>query len=425
MPPSTKSSHPDISQKTAFAQWLTSAGPGALSVLRLTGDDAWKFLSTRFRREKAARNQKAPQDPGSKHTLPENPKPGFASLGILADEKGIGDQVLLVCRRCSPSWELEIQSHHGALVDGHIASVLTQIGFVFLPQEQPFQSTTFTKLEESAPSGQTIVNLWVEKERSLPWVPNRPALIRFMEWVDHWHKGIREILHLLDSQRIVPAIERIEASLGCAKLGHHLAVPYRVAFLGAPNVGKSSLLNKLLGFERALVSQTPGTTRDLVRGMVSRNGWLFELTDSAGIRHSDDPLENEGIRRSLSIGQEVDLLVWLVDPLDSVMPPGDLKPGLFVKTKSDLSGDFVGFPSFNSKNPAVPMVSTSSLSGDGLENLLDRFVEILVGPLPEQSSLVPFTPGLVACLRDLLKLIQTGRVFDARRILSALIEPPS
>lgn len=424
MPPSTESSH-----KTAFAQWLTSAGPGALSVLRLTGEDSWKFISTRFRREKAARNQNAPHGPGNKHTLPDNPKPGFASLGILADEKGIGDQVLLVCRRCSPSWELEIQSHHGALVDGHIASVLTQIGFVFLPQPQPFQSSSITKLEESAPSGQTIVNLWVEKERSLPWVPNRPALIRFMEWVDHWHKGIREILHLLDSQQVDPIVERIEASLGCVKLGHHLAVPYRVAFLGAPNVGKSSLLNKLLGFERALVSQTPGTTRDLVRGMVSRNGWIFELTDSAGIRQSDDPLENEGICRSLTVGKEVDLLVWLVDPQDPVLPPDELKPGLIVKTKSDLSDNFPdSWPdswSVSSDLPEIPVVVTSSVSGAGLENLLDRFVEILVGPFPEQSSLVPFTPGLVACLRDLLKLIQTGRVFDAKGILSALIEPPS
>ena len=85
------------------------------------------------------------------------------------------------------------------------------------------------------------------------------------------------------------------------------------AIIGRPNVGKSSLLNALLGEERAIVTSVPGTTRDTIRGEMTMNGIRVELTDTAGIRETDDPVERIGVERSESIWKNADLTLLVLD----------------------------------------------------------------------------------------------------------------
>ena len=85
-----------------------------------------------------------------------------------------------------------------------------------------------------------------------------------------------------------------------------------VALVGRPNVGKSSLLNRLLGESRAIVSNTPGTTRDLIEEMVRFDGCTLSLTDTAGLRETSDDVEREGIRRTNDAIHDADLLIVLV-----------------------------------------------------------------------------------------------------------------
>jgi tRNA modification GTPase len=86
-----------------------------------------------------------------------------------------------------------------------------------------------------------------------------------------------------------------------------------LALLGPPNVGKSSLLNRLAGEERAIVTQVPGTTRDLVRVPVQIGGLPVEMVDTAGLRETRDLVEREGVRRALHQGREADIVLWLTD----------------------------------------------------------------------------------------------------------------
>src|SRR5207244_3542080 len=97
-----------------------------------------------------------------------------------------------------------------------------------------------------------------------------------------------------------------------APVGRHLVEPWKVVVAGAPNVGKSSLVNALAGYQRAVVSEVAGTTRDAVSVQLAFDGWPVELTDTAGLRDAEG-LEAEGIERARRVLAEADLVLWVVD----------------------------------------------------------------------------------------------------------------
>ncbi len=112
----------------------------------------------------------------------------------------------------------------------------------------------------------------------------------------------------------------------------------RVAIVGKPNTGKSSLLNNLLNYEKAIVSSIPGTTRDVVEGSIEINGVKFNLYDTAGIRETDDYVENEGIKRSEKLINSADIILYVYDLSSEIvkMQTTD-KPYINVYNKSDIA----------------------------------------------------------------------------------------
>lgn len=135
-----------------------------------------------------------------------------------------------------------------------------------------------------------------------------------------------------------------EQLLSSFAVGKSLVDGVSILLLGAPNAGKSSLLNSLSGFERAIVSEIPGTTRDLVEEMISLNGIPARLIDAAGIRsHHADMVEKEGVRRAIEKISEADLVLLLFDgsagcmlELEHIIAEIGDAPYLLVLTKSDL-----------------------------------------------------------------------------------------
>ena len=110
---------------------------------------------------------------------------------------------------------------------------------------------------------------------------------------------------------------------------------FRVALLGPPNAGKSSLLNVLSGRDAAIVTPIPGTTRDVVTVEIERKGQRIVLSDTAGLRDSADVVEREGMSRARKLAESADLRIWL-SPIDRPEPtPDDLKPALLVRSKDD------------------------------------------------------------------------------------------
>src|SRR5262249_42285045 len=110
-----------------------------------------------------------------------------------------------------------------------------------------------------------------------------------------------------------PAEELIGQLLNRAPLGAHLTQPWRVVIAGPPNVGKSSLINAILGYERAIVFDQPGTTRDVVTAATALDGWPVELADTAGLPAGVDPLDRAGIERETAQADEADCLLLVFD----------------------------------------------------------------------------------------------------------------
>lgn len=183
--------------------------------------------------------------------------------------------------------------------------------------------------------------------------------------------------------RITALCDAIATLLNRARVGHRLNQGATLAIIGAPNVGKSSLLNRLAEQERAIVSNIPGTTRDVVDADVLIDGIPVRLLDTAGLRDSQDPLEQEGISRSRQALANADA-VLLVVATPIITPPGDLTaelgipPGdgqtvIVVHNKIDLHN----LASSVAEQDGEHHVFLSALSGDGLDLLTATIARLL------------------------------------------------
>ena len=142
------------------------------------------------------------------------------------------------------------------------------------------------------------------------------------------------------------ALKRLQKTLRDAHRGERLREGLVVAIAGPPNAGKSTLLNRLARREAAIVSPYAGTTRDVIEVHLDLGGYPVTLLDTAGIRESDDPVEQEGVRRAQARADAADLVLWVVDAADAggAAPPTDeSKPedGLFA-TRSTWSPSRLG-----------------------------------------------------------------------------------
>ena len=151
--------------------------------------------------------------------------------------------------------------------------------------------------------------------------------------------------------------------------GERLREGIRVALIGSPNAGKSSLLNQLTQRDAAIVSETAGTTRDVIEVHLDLAGIPVILSDTAGIRDTLDDIEGEGVRRALSQAEQADFKIIVVDPLKaSALTPEIFslidRDTIIVLNKSDLKS-----PTFNSHN--LPTILISAKTGLGVEGLLD------------------------------------------------------
>ena len=122
-----------------------------------------------------------------------------------------------------------------------------------------------------------------------------------------------EIRQDIDRGDASSARQRIEALLAREKLGRHLTRPWSVVLAGRTNVGKSSLMNALAGYGRAIVHPAPGTTRDAVAMATAIDGWPVELCDTAGLRAADDAVERAGIERARERLAQADLVILVAD----------------------------------------------------------------------------------------------------------------
>ena len=231
--------------------------------------------------------------------------------------------------------------------------------------------------------GSTILSF---KNRLLAIQAHITARIDFPEDVDSSSEESMQLFKTLSEDILGP----LEQLVRRYHEGEILREGLRLAVVGKPNVGKSSLMNRLLERDRVIVADQPGTTRDSVEEMLNLKGLPVVLTDTAGLRSTDDPVEQIGMDRTRAVIADADLVILMVEagaPLGAedldifhLMEPAST---VMVRNKVDLT-DNTQIPPVPETPDAIPSVSISAKFGQGIEQLVDI---IFNAAIPEDAIL--------------------------------------
>ena len=261
---------------------------------------------------------------------------------------------------------------------------------------------------------------------------------RFYAVVDYPDEDIQDA----GPEEIAAALRQAEgaltALLSTCKRGRVLKRGVRTAIVGLPNAGKSSLLNALAGYERAIVTDIPGTTRDTVEESVLCGGVLLRLIDTAGLRETEDAVEKLGVERSRRAMEEAELILLVRDGAAEACPENRAhweaeavllnqvartgKPWLCIESKSDLTGPHafsVGLIQKDANNPAA-CLCVSSVTGYGLDKLENAVAALFpAGDPGEAGSLLTdrrqeeAADRARAAVRRALEALENGLTPDA------------
>ena len=221
---------------------------------------------------------------------------------------------------------------------------------------------------------------------------------RFYAVVDYPDEDIEDVAPAQITQALRTADHHLTDLLNTCRRGQVLKSGVRTAIVGRPNAGKSSLLNALAGYERAIVTDIPGTTRDTVEESVLCGGVLLRLIDTAGIRDAQDTVERMGVERSRQALETADLVLAVVDGADSAQEDAQLlaevsrceKPWILIFSKKDLCSGPVSVTAIDGAappmTPPASVVALSSVTGEGLSDLESAVAALFPPGDPGQSG---------------------------------------
>jgi tRNA modification GTPase len=365
---------------------LTPPGHGALATLGLHGPRAWGAACELFRLRSGA-------------ALPEVPGPGRFWLGRAG--AGVADDVVLAVKHAEPVW-LELHCHGGREVVRFLLELFEARGLSVCTWQEFLRHTAPDPIRAAAAAALAAATT------------ARAAAILLDQYQGALGQALDAVLAALDGEHTAAAEELLAGLDRRSELGLHLAAPWRVTVAGAPNVGKSSLVNAIAGYQRSVVAATPGTTRDVVTTQLALDGWPVELADTAGLRGEAGAVEVQGIRQAREAARAADLCLWVLDAsAEPVWPGADAGPVRLVVNKVDLP------PAWGlARAEGAPRVSART--GEGVAGLCAAVARWLVPEPPPPGAAVPFTAEQVGAITEAHRHLTGGHAAEARRALSPL-----
>ena len=376
-----------MSEKDTIAAIATPQGAGGVGIIRISGPEVPRI---------------------SKALIGDLPKPRYAAFRRFQDEhaESIDEGIALYFPRphsFTGEDVLELQGHGGPVVLDMVLSRVLQCG-ARIAHAGEFSKRAFLNGKLDLVQVEAVADL-IEAGtaqaarlalRSLEGVFSKRVhdllerLIHLRCWVEAAIDFPDEEIDFLSDGKVEAdtreLIQALGATIASARTGRLLRDGIQLVIAGPPNAGKSSLLNALSGRESAIVTDIPGTTRDLLRERIQIDGIPVHIVDTAGLRHSDDLVEREGIRRAREELVKADLILWLIDERDyrehgrsaSIeavpAPSSDSLPVILVRNKIDLVGGRAGLVNAEQGNELL----ISAKNGEGLD-LLRELIKSTVG----------------------------------------------
>jgi tRNA modification GTPase len=387
-------------QEESVAALLTPPGRGAVAVVAAQGPAARRTIDQCF------------------HAVSGRPASGLGSARIALGVWRDGDQTdgpageeLIVSTAVDGS--LEIHCHGGRAAAERVLAALAQRGCRIVAWQE------WLTLCELSPDRVTAASLLAEC-RTL-----RTARIVLDQYHGAFERAIQSAVDRAASGDATGAVQLLQRILCWAPLGLRLIEPWVVAVAGLPNVGKSALVNAILGYERAIVFDQPGTTRDLLAAETAIEGWPVRLIDSAGLRTTDHELELAGVELARWQHRRADAVLWVLDastlaeatPAEALAAArrqidGELGAGipeeriLIVANKIDLLGEAAAQaseapPEDRCEHGVVAWISATR--GDGIADLLAIVSRRLVPDAPTPGEAAPLSAEQVERVEQLIE----------------------
>jgi tRNA modification GTPase len=409
----------EIRQST-IAAIGTPPGYGAIGMVRLSGPDSLSILTRLVKLPSAG---------------PVDLQPNRATLQVIInpDTQLLIDEAIVVWFKGPHSFTgedvVEISCHGSPVVLAEILRQTIRLG-AELAQPGEFSLRAFLNNRLDLAQAEAINDLihsqttyqarvaarQLRGELSRQLDPIKKGIIELIVYFESAVEFVEDDLNPLDLQNYASQIDLLKASIdrlvGSYQIGKTIRSGVKLALVGLPNVGKSSVFNGLLGRERAIVTSHPGTTRDTLDDVTSINGLPISLVDTAGIRQTLDPIERLGVERSRSAATEADFVLAVVESEtelseDERVLLNEIPFRILVVNKCDLGP---------TRHPAKlvtlagerPIIHVSAHTGEGLAALREAIHKIIVGPglSYDESSIVTNERHYQALLRTLDHLNQ-------------------
>jgi tRNA modification GTPase len=394
---------------------LTSGVPAAIAVIEFRGSNAAEWIRQHW--TPASGRQASVIESGTSieatktvELKQDSIRFGlFCSSGLSAkgDSNSAAGEAVVLCRTAADCYELHC--HGGMAAANIVVQSLEEVGFEKDKRRGLLSSADGSAIElDAAEDLQRAVSI---ETASLLMDQCRGTL----------SIAIRSAIELIREGNSKAAIKSMQELICWADLGTHLIKPWKIVLAGPPNAGKSSLLNAILGYQRAIVHEQAGTTRDLLAEHTSLGGWPVVIVDSAGVRETVDRIEGAGIAASFDAIGSADCLLLLVSPEHGWQPEHDSILAVFrggrilvVETKSDLGK--VGHLKVD-----FPRLATSVSNPQSIEDLLITVERLVVPEIPASGTAIPFRQEHVEAFRAAIACLSDGKPEESLGVLESIL----
>ena len=361
----------------------TALGVGAISIIRVSGKDAIATVNQLF----SGKNlEKVPS-----HTI---------HYGYIKDQDEVIDEVLVTVMKSPKTFTtedvVEINCHGGITTTNKILELLLSKN-IRLAEPGEFTKRAFLNGRIDLMSAESIMDLIQVKTDKARKMAVQGIQGKQSKMIQNVRQKILELLasievnidypeyediEVMTNEKLLPELEEVQNELteiiSQSQNGQILKEGIKTIIIGKPNVGKSSILNRLLDEEKAIVTDIEGTTRDTVEGSIQLNGILLNMIDTAGIRKTDDVVEQLGVNKSLSLIDQADLIVVVLannEPLSQedleILEKTKDKNTIVVINKNDL-------PSKLDKTILKDrvVIETNTVTLNGIDSLQKKILEL-------------------------------------------------
>lgn len=362
----------------AICAIATSYGSGAISIVRASGKDSIKMINEIFKGPDLTKVKS--------HTI---------SYGSIVYEGEVIDEVLvsvfLPPRTYTREEIVEINCHGGMFVTNKILETLLKIGFR-LADSGEFTKRAYLNGRIDLTQAEAVMDIISSGNDMMLKNSNKALRKEITKMITSLRERLLGLIAKIEvnidypeyddaiemtNEIIIPELtsikEEVNTILEHSKIGKSLSYGINTAIIGRPNVGKSSLLNMLLEEEKAIVSHFAGTTRDIIEGKLNIGNITLNLIDTAGIRESDDYVEQIGINKAKEVLEKAELVLLVLDNSNiteydqQLLKLTENKNRIIILNKMDLN---------NKANIDLPHIMISALKGEGLREIEAEIIKI-------------------------------------------------